>query len=82
MLVISVYDKAVEAYARPFVVQSKGQATRSFADEANRPGSEINTHPEDYSLFHIGNFTDNNAELEPIEPICLARAHEVLTTQD
>lgn len=76
-IVIAIYDKATEAYMRPSTFQSKGQAIRMFIDEANREGSEIGRHPEDFSLFHIGNYTDHDAKLEPIDPICLQRAHEI-----
>ncbi len=76
-LIMSVYDKAVEAYLRPFTTQSLGQATRVFMDETKREGSEFNMHPEDYALFHIADFYDNDATIENKEPKCIARAHEI-----
>lgn len=76
MVICSIYDKATEAYMRPFTAQTLGQATRMFLDEVNKEGNPINAHPEDYALFHIADFTDNDGLIKSIEVKCLARAHE------
>ena len=77
MVVCSIYDKATEAYMRPFFAATTAQAVRMFIDDVNRPDSESGAHPEDYALFHIANFTDNDGMISPLEPKCLARAHEI-----
>lgn len=76
-VICSVYDKATEAYMRPFFAQSEGQALRLFIDEANGD-TPINQHPEDYAMFILGSFYDHNGEILPVEPKCLARAHEII----
>jgi hypothetical protein len=76
LIICSVYDKAVGAYMRPFFAQSPGQAVRMFVDEVNGD-SPFNKHPEDYALFQIGEFFDNDGKIMAIEPHCLARGHEV-----
>ncbi len=81
-IICACYDKATEVYMRPFSMQSAGQATRQFSDEVNNPESPMHRHAEDFALFHIANYTDNNARMEPIEPICLARAHELLASSN
>lgn len=81
-IICSIYDTATEAYMRPFTAQSSGQAMRMFEDEARRPESEIGKHPEDYALFKIATFDDNRGHIEPIEPICLRRAHEISKQED
>ena len=73
----AIYDKAVGAYMRPFVLQSDGQAVRGFTDEVNNPETPLHAHPEDYALFRIGIFDDSSAVITPEEPTCLARAHEI-----
>lgn len=78
LTICSIYDKATEAYMRPFTAQTRGQATRMFEDLVNTQGHEISNHPEDYALFHVANFSDNSGEMEAIEPVCLARAHELI----
>ena len=77
MNIYAVYDKAVSAYMRPFVMQTDGQAMRMFGDEATNAESAISKHPEDYALFRLASFEDSSGEITPQEPRCLARAHEL-----
>ena len=79
--ICSIYDSATEAYMRPFIAQSKGQAVRMFTDLVKDPQTDIAKHPEDYSLFEIGNFNDNTAEVTNNTPQCIVRAHEITTNQ-
>ena len=59
-VMISVYDSKGEFYSNPICCKSKGEAVRSFEDEVNDPKSPIFKHPEDYTLFAIGEFDDSN----------------------
>lgn len=77
MIVVSCYDKATDAYMRPFFMMTRGQAIRAFTDEVNHPESDVGKHPEDYALFQVGTWVDTGT-IEGHEPICLARAHEVI----
>lgn len=65
--VISVYDAKSKAYSPPMTFVALGTATRSFEDEVNNPQSPYNKHPEDYTLFHLGEYDDNNAVFTPLE---------------
>lgn len=55
---VSVYDAKAEVYSPPIAVPTLGMAERSFADEVNNPQSQYNKHPEDYTLFHLGEYDD------------------------
>lgn len=77
MIVCSVFDKATEAYMRPFVAQTEGQALRMFGDEVNNPQSPLNQHSEDYALFMVAEWYDHDALMKACEPRCLGRAHEL-----
>lgn len=79
----AVLDSKVGAYMRPFFMQSKGQATRSWIDIANDPTSEIGKHPEDYTLFEIAEYDDTSAcfENHP-SPISLGVAKEFVRMED
>lgn len=75
-IMFAVYDHAVEAYARPFIARSEGEALRNFTDERWNPQTPLYTHPGDYSLFQIGTYNDIDANLEPKVKL-VARAHEL-----
>lgn len=59
--IFSVYDTKAEAFNTPFFMSTLGQATRGFADEVNNPNSLLSKHPEDYTLFELGEYDDSNA---------------------
>ena len=66
MIVVSIKDRAADAYARPFFVQTDNVAIRSFMDEVNRSDKEnpLYNHPDDYDLFGLGVFDDNSGIIE------------------
>jgi len=66
----AVYDTKAGFYNRPFFIPSVGMAERSFSDEVNRK-SEDNAmfhHPEDFTLFLIGEYNDVTAEYTQVWP--------------
>lgn len=68
-VVMSVYDRASMAYGRPAFVAALGAGMRSFADEVNRAeaGNEMNKHPGDFDLFHLGEFDDSTGVFTMLE---------------
>lgn len=60
-VVVSIRDRAAACFSRPVFTQSEGTAMRSFADEVNRAeaGNELNKHPEDFDLYVVGVFCDD-----------------------
>lgn len=62
--VVSVHDRAADAYGRPVFAQTEGQAIRSFGDEIQRaaPDNEMYRHPEDYDLYLVAEFDDQNGQ--------------------
>lgn len=74
----TVYDSKAEAYAQPFHQQSKGAAIRAFTDTVADPTHAFHRHPEDYVLFHLGSYDDQNAAFDLFaSPVPLIRANEV-----
>lgn len=63
MILVSVFDRAVQSFDRPFAVRSMGEAMRVFRDEINREGSELAKHPTDYELHKVGVFHADNGEM-------------------
>jgi len=78
MHVYSVFDTAAGIYMRPFVSQADGEATRMFGDLSTDAEHPIGKHPEDYSLFRLGSFNDQNGGLTVEPPECLCTGLEMV----
>lgn len=76
-LICSVRDSAMQAYAAPMTFVAMGQAQRAFRDEVNRKESQLNAHPEDFELWMIGLFCEDDGTVEPCKPECVARAKDL-----
>ncbi len=72
--IYSIYDTASGLYSRPFFTPSDAEAIRSFSDIAQDAEHPIGKHPEDYTLYRLGIFADDNGTLtnEPNESLCTA----------
>ena len=82
-VMFSCYDSKVEAFMRPWTAQTEGQAIRMFQDELEQPNTEINKHPEDYSLFKIGEFHDHDGTVTPETPAkCVTTALALLSKEN
>lgn len=79
MIICSVFDSVASTFGRPFFVPSRAVAIRTFTDEVNRPDEQSNLylHPDDFSLFVIGQFDDQSGALLAHPPEVLIRAKDV-----
>lgn len=68
-VVVSIKDRAADAFGRPAFVPSVGVAIRSFSDEVNRsdPDNQMNSHPDDFDLFELGMYDDSTGIVEMLE---------------
>ena len=64
LLVFSVFDSKAEVYGTPIFFATKGLAIRAFSDQVNRPDSPLNAHSGDFTLFEIGEFSQDTGMLE------------------
>lgn len=77
--IYTVYDAAVKAFMQPFFARSHGEALRSFQDAINDEKSQLAKHLHDYTLFHVGDFDDDNADIsKPNAPERLLSGTEAL----
>jgi len=75
--IFSIFDEKAQAFTSPFFQPAVGQAMRAFNDLVVDSKTTIYSHPEDFSLYHIGVFDDNDAQVESFpQPRLLARATE------
>ena len=62
--------------------QSVGQALRSFSDEANRDEGNIAKHPEDYTMFHVGNWDERSGKIDVlVASVVVAKAIHLVIEQ-
>lgn len=76
--VFAVHDSKAEAFLRPFTTLTRGQAIRGFSDAVNDKGHEFNKHPDDYTLFQIGEFDEQSGILVAGTPETLGNAIQFL----
>lgn len=71
--VMSVFDSASRLFGQPFFVPATAAAVRSVGDETNRAAADnaLYQHPEDFELYHIGDYDDVSGALIPISPVVL-----------
>lgn len=77
--VFSVFDDKAAVYTQPFYFPVKGQAIRMFSDAAEDDKFPFKKHPEDYSLYQLGEFDDVSGKLTALpEPLFIIRATDFL----
>lgn len=80
MKMFAVFDSKASTFGLPFADQREEAAIRNFGD-AVRDGSNPNNlwhkHPEDFSLFQVGEFDMNSGELLPCLPKSLITASAI-----
>lgn len=73
--IFCIYDSKAQAYAQPFFLPNEQVAIRSVQELSNDPTHEFYKHAEDYSLYHIGTYSEEQGKLEPIDPKHIASCH-------
>nr|QJB19187.1 MAG: nonstructural protein [Microvirus sp.] len=79
-LIVAVRDQKSVTFTQPVTVPTKGMALRSWGDQLSDPANanqEQAKHPEDFSLWIIGEFDDNTGEITPQKPEQLAVASDL-----
>jgi len=80
--IFTIYDSKTEAYMSPFFNQSTGGALRSFEEACRDENSTFHKYPSDFTLFEIGSFDDNTAQIQFHDAkISLGSANEYTPTK-
>ncbi|QXP08193.1 MAG: nonstructural protein [Arizlama microvirus] len=66
--IFALFDKKAIAFMPPFFYQQKGEALRAFSELANDGKSSPSKYPEDFSLFHLGEYDDQKGVISPKNP--------------
>lgn len=70
----SVFDSAAKMFMDPFMAPTVEFAIRGFREAVNRKDHQFNKFPGDYTLFIVGEFDPERAQLIPQEPASLGVA--------
>lgn len=65
--VCSIRDQAVDAFGQPFYTPTTGAAIRAFGDALKDESQMMAKHPEDFALFHLGEYDDATGKHENLE---------------
>lgn len=77
MKIFTVLDIKAESYGLPFFSRTFETAIRDVKTAVNTEGNKLMMHPEDYTLWFIGEFDVDTAALEPSQPNQIARCMDL-----
>lgn len=60
-------DSKIETFTDPFLQHTPGEAERTFRDTVSNPKSKLNQHPEDFSLYYLGEYETNTGIITPLK---------------
>lgn len=61
----TIRDSKAEGYNTPFFQPTFGLAERMFKDACQDNTTMFSKHPEDYSLYYLGEFDINSGKFDP-----------------
>lgn len=77
--VFVIYDSVIETYTPPFTSETQGGAVRSFGDACQDPKHPYGQHPEDYTLFQVGEYSTQTGNFEPLKThVRICQGHELV----
>lgn len=62
--VFCVQDTKAEAFMRPWVARTVNEAIRNFAAEVNTADSALMKFPNDFCLWHVGEFDEETGRVK------------------
>lgn len=75
MRLVSLYDRATEAFAPIMTVRTRGEAIRSFRQEVQNKESPIHRNPTDFELYELATYDETNGTIVPNKEL-IARAED------
>jgi len=65
--VFSIRDSKAEVYNQPWFAKTYGDGERTFHKITNDPQSMVNTYPDDFDLYCLGEYDDQSGLLVPLD---------------
>ena len=76
--IFTIHDITSELYTQPFFGINDAVAIRSCANLVQNPGTTFYDNPEDFRLYHIGTFNDENLEIVQSGPRLVVRLSDLM----
>jgi len=67
----SIYDTKTCVYDPPFYSRSIGEAKRTLMEALKQGNSMFAKYPDDYMLYHLGEYDDSTADFMVTAPVSL-----------
>lgn len=65
--VFAIRDSKAEVFKTPFFQKSHGEAERTFQELVKDENSLVSKYPEDFDLYHIGEYNDQTGVIDALE---------------
>lgn len=69
--IYTLYDEKTEQHNKPFYFTTENECKRAMVTTVNSGDSLLQKYPGDYTLYHVGDFNTETAEIKSIAPIKL-----------
>lgn len=76
--VFAPYDSKISTWLQPMFFQHTGQAERTWKELCSNADSFLAKHPQDFTLYQIGEFDDDTAALSSITPVQVMSAAQAM----
>jgi len=74
----AVLDNKMELYLAPITARNIAVAVRIFETAVLSQGHDFNTHPDDYSLWLIGEFDQSSGEVKSLPAKTVVQGHQII----
>lgn len=74
----SVYDIKARAFLRPFCMPNADMAIRALKDSAHEPDHSFAKNPEDYTLYSVGEFSEDTGAITTTLPEVVATVSQCI----
>jgi len=78
--IVVLKDTAAQVFSQPMFVPTTAVAVRSLREEMSNPNatSDVARHPDDFELYNIGTYSEDDASLAPLsEPQLIVRCKDL-----
>lgn len=75
--IFSIFDSKGKIYSDPFYALNQSIAKRMFENLSNDPQTDVFKHPNDFQLFHVGEYDDQNGCIEQKNIVHICSANEL-----